>query len=317
MKLQICAEIEGCFLLKEKVEAKMHPYEFSIYAKENKFYISITKPVTNYVEYAPKIDVKNGVLCITATKPEIYKDMEDWLYYIEAMGAFNFEVSKIHVDELEVNWICENEDEQGQIPILSLTRNRVKRTAEKCVTNNILSNLVFHRKHLPESHIPFTYYRQARTFFDVNNYYFAFINYFMMLEFCFADGKFKKDVMNQNFLKYKLLELCVLYAIYMIRNNNFDNYKWLCDECKIKQKEVDFESVVYLLIEYRGLLSHASKRSKGFILDDNKLQPLAYITSVICYLLCGYMQILSCMNEESKGQYIIEKINELKEVQQS
>lgn len=312
MKLQICAEIEGRFLLKEKVEAKLHPYEFSIYVKEDKFYISVTKPVTNYLEYAPQVYVKNGVQCIVATKPEIYKDMEEWLYYIEAMGAFIFEVSKIHIDELEVNWICENEEEQGHIPILSLTRNKVKRTAEKCLTNSTLSDLVFHRKHLPESYILFTYYRQAKSFFDVNNYYFAFINYFMMLEFCFADGKFKKNVMNQNFLKSKLLELCVLYAMHMIRNNDFGNYMWLYNECKIKQKEVDFEGVVHLLIEYRGLLSHASKRSKDFLHDDNKLRPLAYIISIICFLLCGYTQVLSCMNEESKDLYITERINELR-----
>ena len=99
MKLQICAEIEGQFLLKNKVEAKLYPYYFEILKKDSKYFICITKPVTDYMDYAPKLYVKDGIVHMEATKPEIYKDMEEWLYYIEAMGAFNFEVAKIHIDE--------------------------------------------------------------------------------------------------------------------------------------------------------------------------------------------------------------------------
>lgn len=32
MKLQICAEIEGLFLIKEPIVAKLYPYEFDIFA---------------------------------------------------------------------------------------------------------------------------------------------------------------------------------------------------------------------------------------------------------------------------------------------
>ena len=180
MKLRLCAEIEGLFLLQEKVTAKLFPYEFEIFPKDGKRYISVTKPVKNYMEFAPKVFVKDGVVNVEATKHEVYEDLEDWLYYIEAMGAFDFEVSKIHVDELEVIWICENEEEERLIPITSHKRTRQVKKAKKHVTNDNLFNLVFYRKMLPESHIPFTYYRQAKNYFDNANYYFAFVNYFMM-----------------------------------------------------------------------------------------------------------------------------------------
>jgi hypothetical protein len=45
MKLQICAEVEGHFMLKDKVSTKLYPYEFSIFEKQGKKYISVTKPV--------------------------------------------------------------------------------------------------------------------------------------------------------------------------------------------------------------------------------------------------------------------------------
>lgn len=315
MKLQICAEIEGLFLLKSKVEAKSYPYHFEILEKDGKYFICITKPVTDYMDYVPKLYVKDGIVHVEATKSEIYKDMEEWLYYIEAMGAFNFEVAKIHIDELEVKWIYETEDEKGLIPITSLKRNKQKSKASKYLANRNLSNLILFRKMLPEAHIPFSYYRQARIFFDNDNYYFAFINYFMMLEFCFADGHFHKKDMTNSFKKSILLKLCVLSAVSMIRKNdaNAGNYRWLIEECKVKHKEVNFEGVIYLLIEYRGLLSHASKRSKKYLFDNNKLRPLAFITSVICFFLCGYIQVYSCSNKESKQRLMSERVNELEQ----
>ena len=173
MKLQICAEIEGLFLIKEPVVAKLYPYEFDIFCNNGKYFISITKPVKNYEEYAPKMLRKDGITTIVATNPKIYKDMIDWLYYIESMGAFNFEVSKIHFDELEVKWIYETEEEKGTIAIPSLKRNREKQKAEKFITSTNLSNIVIFRRMLPEAHIPFSYYRQAHKFFNDGNYYFA------------------------------------------------------------------------------------------------------------------------------------------------
>ena len=312
MRLQICAEIDGNFLLKNRVDAKLYPYDFSIFSKDGKRYISVTKPVKDYSEFAPKMYNKEGTLYIEATKLEIYKDMEDWLYYIEAMGAFNFEVSKIHTDELEVNWIYESEEEKGTIPIPSLKRNKQKREAEKYVSNNNLSDIVIFRRMLPDAHIPFSYYRQAKTFFDDGNYYFAFINYFMMLEFCFADGKFQKKDVIHNFIQSNLLKLCVLTAFSMIKaKDNGGNYVWLFSECKARQKKVNFESIVYILVEYRGLLSHASERSKVYLFNNLKLRPLAFSISMICFLLCGYMQVYCCSSEESKNRMMLERIEKL------
>ncbi len=161
MRIQIIAEIEGLFLLDKPVNAKLYPYDFSIYEENSKRYISISKPIKNYQEVAPRFSVKNGIPKIIATKYEAYKDMEQWLVYIEAMGAFNFEIERIHIDELEVKWICETAEEQGTIPILSLKRHREDKKASKHLHDSNLSNLVIFRKALPEAYIPFSYYETS------------------------------------------------------------------------------------------------------------------------------------------------------------
>mgnify|MGYP000257308763 FL=1 len=87
----------------------------------------------------------------------------------------------------------------------------------------------------------------------------------------------------------------------------------LLDECKTRQKDVNFEGIVYVLIEYRGLLSHATTRSKKYLFDDYKLRSLAFITSLICFLLCGYIQIYCSSSEESKNKLMQERISKLEE----
>ena len=134
----------------------------------------------------------------------------------------------------------------------------------------------------------------------------------MMLEFCFADGKFQKKDVICNFIQSNLLKLCVLTAFSMIKtNDNGGNYTWLLSECKSRQKKVSFEAIIYILVEYRGVLSHASKRSKVYLFDNFKLRPLAFTISMICFLLCGYMQVYCCSSEGSKNRMILERIEKL------
>lgn len=313
MRIQIIAEIEGLFLLDKPVNAKLYPYDFSIYEENSKRYISISKPIKNYQEVAPRFSVKNGIPKIIATKYEAYKDMEQWLVYIEAMGAFNFEIERIHIDELEVKWICETVEEQGTIPILSLKRHREDKKASKHLHDSNLSNLVIFRKALPEAYIPFSYYRQAKNFFYKNDYYFAFINYFMMLEFLFADGQFQQAKVISKFKEAKLLELCILSALNMLKTNNENgtNYTCLLEECQKRQKELNFEGIIYVLVQFRGLLSHASEKSKSYLVDAEKLRPMTFFISLVCFYLCGYMQVYCCSSDENKSRLISERINEL------
>lgn len=281
--------------MKEKVEARQGLYEFCIFQEKGKRYISVSKPVKDYLKYAPKVCKKGGSLCILDTDPDLYNDMLDWLLYIEATGSFSYGVDRIHVDELEVSWICENEEEERQIPILATKREIRKSTADKYLSSNNLLNLVMYRSESPNIHIPFSYYRQGKVAFDSNNYYFAFINFFMMLEYCFANGEFHKKQMLFEFSKSQLLKSCVDSTISMIQSlgNENLNYTWILSECEKRQRSFDFEGVIYVLVEYRGLLSHASKRSKDYLLNDIELRPLAFITNLICQFLCGRIQIYS------------------------
>ncbi len=84
MKIQIVAEIEGNFILNQPIIVNHSPYEFSVYEDRGKRYISVSKPIRNYDNLAPQVVQDKGVVQIQFTKSDAYKDLKNWLVYIEA-----------------------------------------------------------------------------------------------------------------------------------------------------------------------------------------------------------------------------------------
>ena len=101
MKLQICAEILGYFVLADDFIIKFGDYEFMVYLKNSTKFISITKRIKDYEKYIPQIEVRgNKINILKYTDEESYKDLLEWLQYIEAMGSYNCNISKIKYDEI-------------------------------------------------------------------------------------------------------------------------------------------------------------------------------------------------------------------------
>lgn len=306
MKLEVQALIKGDFTIDMPLIAKSYPYDFVISKSENEYYISVSKTVINYTNYITKyLEDKNGVPQFELTPYEIYEDMISWLQYIESMGSFNFAVEKIKWEEPKITWIPESDEEQCIMPLLSYHKHFNKNTVKKRLGQSNLSMLVIHSRFLKDSYIPFTYYRQGKNLLDQRQFYFAFINFFMMLEYCFANGKFKKDAVIKEFNQSYLLNKSTTSTFDLIKNGKNKNHlKWFQKECLEHNKKMDNEGILYILVEYRGLLSHASKRSDKYLFNDSQLFSIAFITSMICFFVCGNLQIGNCLFGKQKEEYL-------------
>lgn len=305
MRIEVKALIKGNFIITEPIQAKSHPYDFTIVKDDNNSYIIISKKVLDYQNNITKCNIIDGVPHFMLTSEEIYSDIIDWLQYIESMGAFNFEVESIGWDEPTITWIPEIEEEQGIMPLLSHQRQHQKKEAIKKLSQSNLQNVVIYRRCLKDIYIPFTYFRQGKNLFDQRKYYFAYINFFMMLEYCFANGKVKKSGVIKEFESAHLLRKSITAAIELVKhNNNKDHFEWLQTECFKRQKKVDVDGILHILIEFRGLLSHASKLSEKFLFNDNELFSISLITNLICYFVCGNLQIGNCLFGKQKEEYL-------------
>lgn len=305
MRIALKAEIEADLILSATVTAKLHPYDFEIFKENNKLWLKVSKPVKDYEDYLPKVFIENGVMNIAIGKDDLFKDLLEWLQYIEAMGSFNLQIDRVHWDRATFCWIAETEAEHSQTPFTEYTRAPQRGRRSKRLKSSNLFNIVMHRRQLEDIYIPFTYYKEGQRFFNNFNYYFAFINFFMMLEYCFADGKFhQSDVMRQ-FRESRLLRMCLLEFLAMPTLHKGDDlWDMLEEECKRRNKEFGVDGMIYMLLMLRGELSHASSKSEKRYRDDNELRPWVVVISTICFLLCGHLQIYGFTNDETKKQLI-------------
>jgi hypothetical protein len=307
MRLEVQAIIIGDFVISEPVIANYHPYEFKISKDEKNHYISVSKKVTDYKDYITKYEgASNGVPQFRLTPYEIYEDMISWLQYIESMGAFNIGVKSIDWNESKITWIPEIEEEQGIMPLLSHQRQFDKKKPPRRLSQSNLSMLITHRRFLKEIYVPFTYFRIGKNLFDERKYYFAFINFFMMLEYCFANGKFKQDAVINEFNKSHILNKSISSAleIFTKHGNNQAHLKWLKNECVRLKVKLNNEGIILLLVKYRGELSHASKISEKYLFHDDKLFSLSFVANLICFLVCGNLQIGNCLFGQQKEDYL-------------
>jgi len=126
-----------------------------------------------------------------------------------------------------------------------------------------------------------------------------------MLEYCFADGKFKTAEVIKNFKEAKLLRMCILEFLTMnAPYANSQTTEALKNECRKRNKVFDVDGLIYLFVMLRGELSHASTKSESRYRDDNELRPYVVAISCICFLLCGHLQIYGFTSEKNKQELI-------------
>ena len=309
MRIALKAEVEADLVVTGTVTAKLYPYDFEIYKEKDKLWLKVSKPVKDYEEYLPKVFTRDGVVNIVIGKDDIFKDLLDWLQYIEAMGAFNIQIERVYWDRPTFCWIAETEEEHLQTPLSEYTRTPQKGKRPKRLTDSNLQNIVIYRRQLKEIYIPFTYFKEGQRFFNNFNYYFAYINFFMMLEYCFADGKFKTAEVIKKFSESRLLRMCILEFMTMnLVHANEKTTEALKNECKRRNKRFDVDGFIYLFVMLRGELSHASSKSESIYRDDNELRPFVVAISCVCFLVCGHLQIYGFTSESSKKELIEKNI---------
>lgn len=306
MRLEVQAIIKGDFVIDDPVTTASHTYEFKISRDNGNHYISVSKKVLDYEDYITKFEgVINGVPQFKLTPYEIYEDMILWLQYIESMGAFNISIKSIGWEESKITWIPEVEEEQGIMPLLSHQRQFDRNRSPKKLTQLTLSMLVTHRRFLKDIYVPFTYFRIGKNLFDERRHYFAFINFFMMLEYCFANGKFKQDAVIKEFNKSHILNKSITSMLNMLNNGrNSTHTDWLKNECARRKIEVNNDGIIQLLIKFRGELTHASKLSEKYLFHDDELFSLSFVANMICFLVCGNLQIGNSLFGRQKDEFL-------------
>ena len=219
--------------------------------------LSVSKEIN--MEHSDLIELsRNGGKASFAMNVDKYLDskMLDIFLNIEVYGGFQHGIMKVYYNEyLDLSWIDKVKNE-----VLFSMRKSLNKQKKVLITSDNFSKLMFDRTFIPEAKVPYNFFREANRYLDKLDYISAYIHFYMILEYCFAKGKFSAE-QKKNFKKSDMLKYAVLSTISMMKERNYDLYLEIKQECTDKHKKLNFDSLIDIMYHYRGDLSHAIKRA--------------------------------------------------------
>ena len=191
-------------------------------------------------------------------------------------------------------------------------RKRYKPHQKKILSQSNLSSILLLNRIIPDASIPYNYFREANNYLHNREYRLAYLHYYMIIEYCYANGKFEQNAQISEYLKS--IELCfaILDSMATIKKVLPLQYSWLETEVKNKYTSFTLKNIYKYIYQHRGILAHGSLRSAKYVFNDDELHNITIFISQICMLICGNMQVYCMSSEESKKKRLSERLEMLK-----
>lgn len=304
--------IIGDFLLKEPIKSHQNGFEVSIFIEDGVYKISIIKSIDDKSPLSLKYRLSNGTSTIVVPEETAYLNYIKLLQNIEAMGAYNYNITKIYYNEhLELTWYLEDPNSKN-LSVVCSVRREFKPRSKKVLSQANLSSILLLNKLIPDSNIPYSYYREAANYLHNNEYRLAYLHYYMIVEFCFANGKYGiKDQVNE-YMKNTELCFVVLDILDLLQNNDPKLMSMIKSDVEKHFKLFTLKNIFKYLFQYRGVLAHGSSISAKYVFDDSDLRPTTIFISEICLLICGNMQVYCMSSSKTKKDRILKRFEELR-----
>lgn len=313
MIFQIKTSVSGCFLLRTPIKTIYRGrYLVELFIEDSQYKISISKVLGEKDQLNPKLRGNLEEMAVVLPPEESYIDMINIFQIIESIGGYHYGISKIfYQEELEFQWRQGFSLDNIGKRLFGGSKTIAKEKSHFLSEKN-LSSILFLHKLVPEAEIPYSFYREGSNYFQSQNYVSAYIHFFMVLEFLYAKGKFKQIEQINEFLKSEELILGIFSTVDMLLEQSSPIVEWLKNECHQRSIQYNLKGIIDLLVKFRGLLSHASPRSKSYFANPIMLRPLVIFIHSLCMSVCGYLQVYCMSNKSSKEQRINTRIEDLK-----
>ena len=300
--------IDGNFALKEPVQILYCLHKISLYLEGGMYMLSVSKEIS--IEHSDLVELsKNGENKSFTMNVDKYLDSRvlDIFRNIEVYGGFQHGIMKVYYNEyLDLSWI-----DKAKNKVLFSMRKSLNKQKKVLITSDNFSKLMFDKTFIPEAKVPYNFFREANSYLDKLDYISAYIHFYMILEYCFAKGKFSGE-QKQNFKKSNMLKYAVLSTISMIKERNYDLYLEIKQECTDKHKELNFDSLIDIMYCYRGELSHATKRA---VYEEKQelVKPITLFISSVCFSVCGNIKVYcdKFVSEDTRKRRVNDHIQEL------
>ena len=306
------AVVKGDFILEEPIKAYNKGFEISLFIEDGVYKISIIKKISKDSPLSLKYNEVNQGADIIVPDESNYRDYIQLLQSIESIGGYYYNVSKIYYkDTLELIWLS-GEEMFKNLELEFSIRKRYKPHQKKVLSQSNLSSILLLNRIIPDASIPYNYFREANNYLHNREYRLAYLHFYMIIEYCYANGKFEQNAQISEYLQS--IELCfaVLDSLATIKNEIPLQYSWLEREVKNKYSLFTLKNILKYIYQQRGILAHGSGRSVRYVFNEDDLHNITVFISQICLLVCGNMQVYCMSSTDSKKKRLSERFEILK-----
>lgn len=306
------AVVKGDFILEEPIKAYNNGFEISLFIEDGVYKISIIKKISKNSPLSLKYNEANQGADIIVPDESNYRDYIQLLQSIESIGGYHYNVSKIYYkDTLELIWLS-GEEMFKNLELEFSIRKRYKPHQKKVLSQSNLSSILLLNRIIPDASIPYNYFREANNYLQNREYRLAYLHFYMIIEYCYANGKFEQNAQISEYLQS--IELCfaVLDSLVTIKNEIPLQYSWLEREVKNKYSLFTLKNILKYIYQQRGILAHGSGRSAKYVFNEDDLHNITVFISQICLLVCGNMQVYCMSSTNSKKKRLSERFEILK-----
>lgn len=305
-------EIQGNFRLKEPIKLHNNGYEISLY-EENKIYIiSIIKRISDDSPLSLRYNITNGSHSVVIPNESAYSEYIKQFQQIECIGGYHYEISKIFYKEsLELIWYSGDEIFQN-LKIICSTHKKITPPKKKILSQSNLSSILILSKIIPDADIPYNYYREANHYVQNKEYRLAYLHFYMIIEYCFAKGKFGLKTQVTEYINNIDFCFAVLQALKILKVHNIQKYNYIVSKITTQDRDFTLKNVFSFLYQQRGELAHGSKKSAKYIFEDKELHTITIFIGEICMFICGNMQVYCMSSKENKKELVNKEYEKLK-----
>lgn len=161
-----------------------------MYIENGTYMLSVSKKIS--IEHSDLVELsRNGEKASFTMNIDKYLDsrMLDIFRNIEVYGGFQHGVMKVYYNEyLDLLWIDKAKNE-----VLFSMRKSLSKQRKVLITSDNFSRLMLDKTFIPEAKVPYNFFREANSYLDKLDYISAYIHFYMILEYCFAEGKFSAE----------------------------------------------------------------------------------------------------------------------------
>lgn len=310
----IKAIVIGDFVLSEPIKSYHKGFEVSLFIDKGSYIISVIKPIPENSPLQIHYKISGEESRPIIPNESAFKEYIELLQHIEAIGGFNYGISKILYNEmLEISWYSGESVFQNLHPIISASK-RINQSKKKIISQSNLSSILLLNKILPDSIIPYNYFREANGYMQSESYRQAYIHFYMLLEFCFSKGATDKNKQVADFTSNSDFVLALLQTVRLFKDQNSTHYEHVYSKVieNDKNRVFNVKSITRLLFDYRGKLAHGIKRSMPYVFNEALLKPITLFISSVCFFVCGNMQVYCMSSKQFREERILQLVSELK-----